>query len=325
MSTFKKTIFLTNKESNNKGMAILTLQKQNKGVFCTIKAYDVKKSSHLILGLKCDNNIIKQNINLDNNIYNFLLNQEINLEKNLGCVLLDNSDNNIVPLLWGSEKSDNFKSQIISNLKNSIQKLQGSTQCMPKVNMLKNNPINEDAHIAEQSISIDNQMSFIDDEQVAENQTHISSIPENSEIAQAVPLSNLFESDEEEIEETIDNNLKDDENITPHKFYDMIAEQLDELFERYPREQNLENLVENSKWVKVKYEDENRYYVVGLIYLNYDIKYICYGVPGDYYTDPPQHLKNYSQWLPTNPIAPYTEGFWVMYQDADTGENVLIN
>lgn len=324
MSTFKKTIFLTNKESNNKGMAILTLQKQNKGVFCTIKAYDVKKSPHLILGIKCDNNIIKQNINLDNNIYNFLLNQEINLEKNLGCVLLDNSDNNIVPLLWGSEKSDNFKSQIVNNLKNSIQKLQGSTQCMQKSNTPTIAQKNEQSPIIEQSISVDNQMSFIDDEQMIESQTHISSMPE-SEMAQAVPLSNLFESDEEEINEAIDNNLKEEKNITPHKFYDMIAEQLDELFERYPREENLENLVENSKWVKVKYEDADRYYVVGLIYLNNDIKYICYGVPGDYYTEPPQQLKSYSQWLPTNPIAPYTEGFWVMYQDADTGENVLIN
>ncbi len=342
MSTFKKTIFLTNKESNNKGMAILTLQKQNKGIFCTIKSYNVAKSPHLILGLKCDNNIIKQNINLDNNIYNFLLTQEINLEKNLGCVLLDINNDNITPILWGSEKSENFKSQIVNNLKNTIQKLQSSpamsssknsstsnnskqTQISPQYVSKENNEIHNE--------NLNNQMSFIMSEDKAKNNIQNTSIkqdvtpiiPQKEEIAQAVEPSNLFETDENEIDNTIDQNLDNLKSTNPHKFYDMISEQLDELFERYPREENLENLVENSKWVKVKYEDQDKYYVVGLIYLNNDIKYICYGVPGDYYSEPPQHLKNYSQWLPTDPLSPYTKGFWVMYQDADSGENVLIN
>ena len=143
----------------------------------------------------------------------------------------------------------------------------------------------------------------------------------SSELAQVVTMSNLFESDDEEIENSIDKELSG----SNHKFYSMIAEQLDELFDKYPREKNLENLVENSKWVKIKYEDNDKYYVVGIIYINNDIKYICYGVPGNYYTEPPRELKDYSQWLPTDTLSPYTEGFWVMYQDADTGENVIIN
>lgn len=359
MSAYKKTLFLTNKESSNKGMAILTLLRQNKGIFCTIKAYNFGNYSNLVLGIKCEDKIIKQNINLDGNIYNFLLNQEINLEKNLGCVLLENSKDNIIPLLWGSEKADNYKSQIVGSLKNSIQKLQennisyqakkATIQPTTNIDDIPKNEeptppiVEKDNGVIIENINstptntynndiLDNQVTFLDkglgdaicptphnsnlETQCVNNLSNPS-----SELAQVVTMSNLFESDDEEIENSIDKELSG----SNHKFYSMIAEQLDELFDKYPREKNLENLVENSKWVKIKYEDNDKYYVVGIIYINNDIKYICYGVPGNYYTEPPRELKDYSQWLPTDTLSPYTEGFWVMYQDADTGENVIIN
>ena len=111
---------------------------------------------------------------------------------------------------------------------------------------------------------------------------------------------------------------------TNHKFYNMIAEQLEELFDKYPRENNLEKIIDNSKWVKINHEEENKFYVVGIIYIDDDIKYVCYGVPGSYYNEPPRELLGYSQWLPTDTLNPYENGYWVMYQDADTGENIYI-
>ena len=68
-----------------------------------------------------------------------------------------------------------------------------------------------------------------------------------------------------------------------------------------------------------------KYYVVGIIYHNHDIKYICYGVPGTYENEPPVEMRHYSQWLPTDTTDPYNNGYWVMYQDADTGENIYLN
>ena len=105
----------------------------------------------------------------------------------------------------------------------------------------------------------------------------------------------------------------------------MIKEQLDELFDRYPPEENLNRLVDNSYWVKINADYDNKYYVVGIIKNKQDIKYICYGVPGNYNIEPPIEMKDYSQWLPTDIKDPYTNGYWVMYQDADTGENIFIN
>ena len=134
----------------------------------------------------------------------------------------------------------------------------------------------------------------------------------------------LFESDDNEINEEINKNVLNP-NGAEHKFYNMIADQLEELFDKFPRENTLEKLIENSKWIRINHEEENKYYVVGIIYQNDDIKYICYGVPGNYYNEPPIELRNYSQWLPTDAMNPYEFGYWTMYQDADTGENVFLN
>ena len=384
MSTFKKTIFLSNKENSNQGMAVLTLERKQNGIFCTLKSYGISKYSNLVLGLKSDDKIFKQNIMLDSNVYNFLLNQNINLEKNLGCVLLESRNDTLNPILWGSEKIENFKSQIVNNLRHSIQKLHTSsstkqtsspisntiTQQVDNVfphsahnnsyfqsnlnadmdkninvtNRNINNNINNDLDSPKNDNSNKNMFANIasSDEAFAPfcdmshtsktklqefpySQVKVKSRDSEEEIAQ---VASLFESSDEEIEREIDNGMRE-KSLNPsnkeHKFYSMIAEQLEELFDKYPRETNLENLVENSRWVKINYEDNDRYYVVGIIYLNNDIKYICYGVPGSYYSEPPRELKDYSQWLPTDLKNPYDNGYWVMYQDADTGENVLIN
>ena len=122
----------------------------------------------------------------------------------------------------------------------------------------------------------------------------------------------------------IDEEIKIKHNTT-HEFYNMIKEQLDDLFERYPPEENLNQLIENSSWVKIDTDIVNKHYVVGIIMHNNDIKYICYGVPGNYNIEPPAEMHKYSQWLPTNISDPYNNGYWVMYQDSDTGENILIS
>ena len=144
----------------------------------------------------------------------------------------------------------------------------------------------------------------------------------------------LFESSDKEIESIIDEQISmpdTDSNklkILPkgkHKFFDMISDQLYELFNRYPKEENLSKLIDNSQWIKIVDDYDNINHVVGIIKDNDDIKYICYGVKGNYYQEPPVEMRGYSQWLPTDINHPENNGYWTMYQDADTGENIPIN
>ena len=112
--------------------------------------------------------------------------------------------------------------------------------------------------------------------------------------------------------------------IEKTSFYDEIKGQLSLLFERYPEETFLNEIIPNSKWVKVDYEDNGQYFVIGLLYEEGKVAYVCYGMPGEFTTAPPRELSGISQWLPLDPEKPNELGYWIMYQDAETGENVEI-
>lgn len=103
-------------------------------------------------------------------------------------------------------------------------------------------------------------------------------------------------------------------------FYEQIEGQLNALFDKYPRDTHLESLLPFTKWVKVDYENDGRYYVVGIVGEKPD--YICYGIPGVFTPAPPSALDGYCQWLPRDAAKPEGEGYWLLYQDAASGESV---
>ncbi|MBQ7351794.1 MAG: hypothetical protein IJW59_02870 [Clostridia bacterium] len=354
MNTLKKTIFLSNNEKS-KSMGIVTLEKRNSSIFGTLKVYQNYPNSNYILGIKNEDKIVKQNVNLETNSYNFILNENIDLNKNIGCVLLESNATKFEPIIWGSQRSDSFKSSILNSLRESVNKLnlnksehiqinqqsivqnenvtpltlensdteennvyQESISDLLKQNENQDVAIHPFSNITAQDISTLSQIQ-LDEEIMNENTL------EKSDIAIASTAS-LFETEESELNDIIDRNInKESLQNNSHEFYDMIAEQLDDLFEKYPKEPNLEKLIDNSKWIKIDSDYDNKYYVVGIIYNNNDVKYVCYGVPGSFQNEPPREMIPYSQWFPTNPQNPHTEGYWVMYQDADTGENIFLS
>lgn len=117
----------------------------------------------------------------------------------------------------------------------------------------------------------------------------------------------------------IDAEVKTDE---PQKesadFYESIKEELDKLFATYQADEELERLIENSKWVRVPTGDEG-YYVTGIIYYDDVPQIICYGVPDKDNSNPPPCNATCRQWLP---VADDGRGYWMMYQSAIDGEFV---
>lgn len=105
-------------------------------------------------------------------------------------------------------------------------------------------------------------------------------------------------------------------------FYQEIKTQIDSLFENNPNEEYLESLVPHSKWIKVGLDDGSNYYVLGLIYEDESLKYICYGVPGVFQKNPPRELSGFPVWFPLDENKPQGFGYWLSYQDADSGESV---
>lgn len=325
MKTLKKTLILSDKRLSRKPQMVLTLENKNGSTFGYLKSHTNEYMDNLLLGIKNGREIIKQNIKFVSNMCQFKLQSTLDLDDEVSCAMVDIS-NGFNPILWGSSKGESQKPTILANLRTHINKLSSRHENVEvsaisnATSLASSNDVVSKSQTAFKDSRIDitpqSKPTLKDCEDVA--MANVSSIPQVDLVSD--DKAKLFESSEDEINNIIDGNIH-----LEHEFYNLISDQLDELFSRYPREENLEALIDKSKWCKIDSDIDGRYYVVGLIYNDDDIKYICYGVPGSYDVEPPQELRGYSQWLPTDTTNPYTIGYWVMYQDADTGENVLIN
>ncbi|MBQ7642532.1 MAG: hypothetical protein IJS67_01395 [Clostridia bacterium] len=130
----------------------------------------------------------------------------------------------------------------------------------------------------------------------------------------------LFKASENGVEAQEDggNESRADENGGGGEpYYTKIKSDLKELFEKHPREYGLESVVAESKWVKVG--DGDKHYVVGVIYDKNEPSWICYGVPGRY-GERPEEIKNYCSFIPSSLFDLKGVGYWVMYQNAQSGE-----
>ena len=106
-------------------------------------------------------------------------------------------------------------------------------------------------------------------------------------------------------------------------FYNKMKEEIEGLLSAYPEEEALCALIEESKWVKISYGDE-KYYVFGVIYSGGNPQYLCYGVPTKGQTTPPESMVGLASFLPAKADGS-GGGYWVMYQDADTGASIKID
>lgn len=101
-------------------------------------------------------------------------------------------------------------------------------------------------------------------------------------------------------------------------FYKQIEASMQELFDKYPSDDELMRLVPDSKWARVPV-DEGNYYVVGLIYSDGKPNLICYGIPDKDSSNPPDNSNGCRQWLE---IEKGGRGYWMMYQSAVSGQTL---
>lgn len=116
-------------------------------------------------------------------------------------------------------------------------------------------------------------------------------------------------------------NLGEDERAC---YYEKVKKELDALFEKYPEEEALCRLLPGSEWVRIGF-GKDKFYVVGLIRNDKKPRYICYGVPAEKRGEPPDALKGFCSFLPASLFDLDGKGYWMMYQDAETGKNVRLS
>ncbi len=103
-------------------------------------------------------------------------------------------------------------------------------------------------------------------------------------------------------------------------FFSLNQPRLNELFALGTPYPNLEEVIPNSKWVKVNYTID-KYYVVGIVKDENKPIYICYGLPGSY-LNPPEKLKGVASFIPKNLFNLLDDGFYMLFQNPRTGKHI---
>ncbi len=102
-------------------------------------------------------------------------------------------------------------------------------------------------------------------------------------------------------------------------YYRAVKGEIDELFEKYPRDQTLVGAFSCSEWVRVKGEENAPEYLVGVIYDDGKAKYICYALFAENKNAPPEEIKDACTFVPVSAFSG-DKGFFVIFQSATTGE-----
>ena len=102
-------------------------------------------------------------------------------------------------------------------------------------------------------------------------------------------------------------------------YYRAVKGEIDELFQKYPRDQTLVGAFSCSEWVRVKGEENAPEYLVGVIYDDGKAKYICYALFAENKDVPPEEIKDACTFVPVSAFAG-DKGFFVIFQSATTGE-----
>ena len=107
-------------------------------------------------------------------------------------------------------------------------------------------------------------------------------------------------------------------------YYNYARKELEEIFDKFPIDLSLTKLFPDSTFVRINYSSD-KYYVVGVIRENKKEKYICYGVPSPYSEKAPKELEGFCSFIPLSIFDTKGDGYFMMFQDAITGECIKKN
>lgn len=302
----KKSIVLSDMQNTNK-KAVLTLEESGGYVGGSVRLYNFSNdiAGILSLGIYVDNKVYKAGLSKKSPMfYEFFV--ELNAIPNkFSCAVINFQNAEMKPILYGTSdgNDENIYGEIISEIS-------GQSTYQKTSDLLDRYDVDFDhAEKVEIEKEIDTNLC---EEKNCENCIYKKYFYENQKNEKNTQNLNMASNFEVEKEEKI-------------LFFDKLKPQIDKLFEKNPMENNLQKIIPDSKWVKIEYEDDGDFYVFGLLYdKNSNVKYVCYGVPAVYEEEPPKELSGFPIWTPLDKENQRGFGYWLTYQDAETGEPVKV-
>lgn len=289
----KKTLVLSSLDASV-AKAVVNVEKFKNRMEGQVRLYNFDKepSGILTLGILHDGKVLKAGLTQeDSRLYSFVLEDGVEIlegAKSITCAIINFNQGQPTPILFGSSDGKAPTSTEI--------RLASALSVFDK-------PLDR---VEVESVLDEYQIDYEDQEKA-----HIENL-----------IDQAIQEEPQEIDEP--QPQQEQKHVEKGAFYREVKEQISDLFSNYPEEEFLTNIIPHSKWVRVDYEKNGHYYVVGLIYEEGILKYICYGMPGMWEEKPPKEMEGVCQWLPLDPDKPQDFGYWLAYQDADTGDNIKV-
>ncbi len=149
---------------------------------------------------------------------------------------------------------------------------------------------------------------------------------QSTKVTEDAPTQNTDKTEGEKIRADVSKNVDAPSvlspfNENPDGYYLSIKRELDGLFSRYPRDNTLSKAFQRSEWVRVRGSATQPQYLVGAMYEDGKVKYLCYALAADDKDNPPEEIRNVCAFVPSTPLVG-ASGFFVIFQSAATGECV---
>lgn len=298
MSLKKSLVLLGVKNEDEK--AVLSFEQEGDMINGRVRLYNFPNEPNGILSLGIYSNGRVQKAGLSrasSMLYKFKVES---LPENFSCAVVNFYKADVTPILYGAtEGSESKESQIGKVMSVAFEDYKNVQEV--------------------KSVLDDNQIDYTDDykDEIEKEINKEMSREECCDCANCKYKKAFFEN-----KANVEVKACIQEESDEKTFFDEIKEQILPLFEKKDREEFLEDLIPNSKWVKIDYEEEGDYYILGLIYEEGKIKYLVYGVPGVYQKNPPNEISGYPVWFPLDKNRKESFGYWLSYQDIETGESV---
>lgn len=297
----KKSVVLS---GNGNQKAVLALEEEGGNLSGRVRLYNFPNEPQGIisLGLYIDGKVVKAGLTRSSSMLYTFKSLSLPMPKEFSCAVVNFAGGQSEAILYGNSDGAINQEEVYGAV---INALQGVSKMTDVEKTLDEHGIDYDDELKEE---ID---KAIEDEF------------EKNSCAKCKYRQYFFEHNPTQ---TLSNaEMQEEEVIPPDEkptFYDEIKSQIDNLFSSSPTENYLQEMIPGSKWVKVEFDNGGDYYVLGLLYEEDKLKYICYGVPGIYQKNPPKQLSGYPVWFPLDRENAEGFGYWLTYQDAESGESI---
>ncbi len=275
-----KTLILSN---NDDKRGIITLNIEDQILNCRLRLYGIENLPNSTkIGIYHQDKVFSANLLFKDNVYTSSLAGDFDIDKDFYIALIDTFDDN-KPIIAGSTYSGYFE----------------NTDVFSSVTPNKYEYDEDCENDCDKCVNCKYKDYFYNNQSKVENKKFIEK-QENKLI------DNVLQKETEEKDEKLNDNIVLDTSN--------LNEQFDYIFSHFPMDETLNNLITNSKFVKI---DENKdTYSIGAIYEEEKMKYICYAKPTDYNAPVPDELGKHYQWLPLDKDDPLSDGYYIVFQDA---------